>query len=196
MTRSRRSDAQRSRTSILDAALKKLGTDPDAGVEAIATAAGVTRQTVYAHFPSRGELLSAVLDRITEEAVAAMDAADLDDGPAADALVRLLEAARRTSGRYPALLGKINSLPAPPPDDRRRHEPVADRLARIIERGKATGEFDARLPTGWLVAVIVKLGHAAAEETDSGRIPHTEATDALHTTLHRILTATKIPTTN
>jgi len=192
MTRSRRSDAQRSRASILDAALRKLGGDPDAGVEAIAADAGVTRQTVYAHFPSRGELLTAVLDRITEEAVAEMDAAELDEGPAADALMRLIEAARRTSGRYPALLRKIDSVPANAnaDDDARRHSPVADRLERVIRRGKATGEFDDRLPTGWLVAVVVGLGHAAGEEAGSGRMSGDEAADALRTTLLRVVGAT------
>jgi len=189
--RNQRSDAQRSRASILDAALRTLGADPDAGVEAIATTAGVTRQTVYAHFPSRGELLAAVLDRITEEAVAAMDAADLDDGPAAEALVRLIEAGRRTSGRYPALLRKITSLPASPDADERRHSPVAERLERVIRRGKETGEFDDRLPTGWLVAVTVKLGHASGEEVDSGRMSADKAADALHTTLLRVLGATQ-----
>ncbi|OOC05448.1 TetR family transcriptional regulator [Amycolatopsis azurea DSM 43854] len=159
-------------------------------VEAIAADAGVTRQTVYAHFPSRGELLTAVLDRITEEAVAEMDAAELDEGPAADALMRLIEAARRTSGRYPALLRKIDSVPANADDDARRHSPIADRLERVIRRGKATGEFDDRLPTGWLVAVVVGLGHAAGEEAGSGRMSGDEAADALRTTLLRVVGAT------
>ncbi|GAB3704394.1 hypothetical protein GCM10027598_04410 [Amycolatopsis oliviviridis] len=176
--------------SILDAALRKLGSDPDAGIEAIAADAGVTRQTVYAHFPSRGELLAAVLDRITEEAVAEMDAADLDDGPAADALMRLLEAARGTFERYPALLRKINSVPTGADDDARRHSPVTERLERVIRRGKAAGEFDDRLPTGWLVAVVVGLGHAAGAEAGSGRMSGEEAADALRTSLLRVLGAT------
>ncbi|MFD0662573.1 hypothetical protein [Thermocatellispora tengchongensis] len=36
----RRADARRSRAAILDAALRLLDADPDAGVEAIAAAAG------------------------------------------------------------------------------------------------------------------------------------------------------------
>ncbi|MFE2932011.1 hypothetical protein [Streptomyces sp. NPDC059278] len=51
----------------------------------------VTRQSVYAHFRSREQLLPAIVDRITEEIIAAMDAADLHTGPAADALLRLLD---------------------------------------------------------------------------------------------------------
>ncbi len=73
--------------SILDAAVQLVGERPDAGLEAIA-AAGVMRQTVYTHYPSREQLLAAVVDRVTEEVVAAMDAAEPDAGTAVDALLR------------------------------------------------------------------------------------------------------------
>ncbi|WP_158850625.1 TetR/AcrR family transcriptional regulator [Saccharothrix deserti] len=192
--RNRRADARRSRAAILDAAVRLLDTNPETGVEAIATAAGVTRQTVYAHFPSREHLLAAVVDQVTAEAVAAMDAADLDTGPAADALLRLLEAGRRTSGRYPVLLRKIASLPVDPKADQERHAPVTDRLKRVIRRGQETGEFDARLSIDWLVAVTVKLGHAASEEADAGRMSDEEAAQALHTSILRVIGA-PTPTT-
>ncbi|OEV21023.1 TetR family transcriptional regulator, partial [Streptomyces nanshensis] len=81
-SRTRRADARRSRASILDAAIRLLNERPDASVEAVATAAGVTRQTVYAHFPSRERLLAATLDRLTERTAAAMAAAEPDSGPA------------------------------------------------------------------------------------------------------------------
>lgn len=187
--RKRRADAQRSRASILDAAVQVLNTDPDASVEAIAAAAGVTRQTVYAHFPAREHLLTAVLERLTDEAVAAIDAADLDTGPAADALLRLLDAGQRTSGRYPALFQKLSSLPVSPHADHQRHAPVADRLKRIIRRGQEAGEFDHQLSPDWLVAVTIKLGHTASEEVDAGRMSSTEATEALRTSLLRVFGA-------
>ncbi|WP_345596886.1 TetR/AcrR family transcriptional regulator, partial [Streptomyces marokkonensis] len=185
----RRAGAQRSRTAILDAAVRLLNIHPDSSVEAIATAAGVTRQTVYAHFPSREKLLTAALDRITEEAVAAMDATDLDAGSAADALLRLLDVSNRTAGRYPALLQKTSLLPADPQTDRNRHAPVAERLKRVIQRGRATGEFNGRLSPDWLVAVTINLGHAASGEVDAGRMSREEAAEALHTSLLRVLGA-------
>jgi AcrR family transcriptional regulator len=185
--RNRRADAQRSRAAILDAAVRLLNANPDAGVEAIATAAGVTRQTVYAHFPSRERLLAAVVDHVTEEAIEAMDAADLDTGPAADALLRLVEAGLRTVWRYPVLLRAIASLPVSPETDHERHAPVADRVGRVIRRGQGTGEFDAGLSAGWLVAVTVKLGHAASEEVEAGEMSYENATKALRTSLLRVL---------
>ncbi|MGW0520779.1 TetR/AcrR family transcriptional regulator [Crossiella sp. NPDC003009] len=187
--RKRRADAERSRASILGSAIRVLNADPDASVETIAATAGVTRQTVYAHFPLREQLLAAVLDHLTDEAVAAMDAADLDTGPAADALLRLLEAGRRTSGRYPVLLRKLSALPVSPPADHARHAPVADRLRRIIRRGQKTGEFDDQLSADWLVAVTIQLGHTASEEVEAGRMSSAQATAALHTSLLRVFRA-------
>ena len=45
-----RADAERSIAAILDAAVQVLADRPEAGMGEIAKAAGVARQTVYAHF--------------------------------------------------------------------------------------------------------------------------------------------------
>ncbi|MEU8423073.1 TetR/AcrR family transcriptional regulator [Micromonospora sp. NPDC048835] len=183
----RRADARRNSGAILDAAVRLLDAQPDASLDAIAGAAGVTRQTVYAHFPSREHLMVAVVRRITDEAVAAMDAAEPDRGSATDALLRVLEAGAQTAGRYPVLIQQIASLPASPQVDEERHAPVADRIHRVIRRGQASGEFDSGLPAGWLAAITIKIGHAVGAEVDAGRMSRAEATDALRTVLIRLL---------
>ncbi|MEU0246207.1 TetR family transcriptional regulator [Streptomyces sp. NPDC006235] len=190
--RRRRADAERSRTAILDAAVRLLRQRPDAGMEAIAMAAGVTRQTVYAHFSSRDELLAATVDRITADAVAAMDAAALDDGPATAALLRFLDASWQAfEDNAPLLLAAADATPTE--SDRTRHEPVADRLARLIERGQRTGEFAPGLSPHWLVTVTVALGHAAGDEVGAGRMTSTEAQAALRITTLQALGATERP---
>ncbi|MGP3977777.1 TetR/AcrR family transcriptional regulator [Streptomyces sp. 8N114] len=187
--RNRRADARRSRASILDAAIQLLNERPDAGVGAVATAAGVTRQTVYAHFPSREQLLTAVLDRLTERTVTAMAAADPDSGPAAEALLRLLDASEEATREYPALLRLLGALPVGSQEDAERHLPVADLLGRVVRRGQASGEFDDRLPADWLVTATIALAHAASGETESGRLSRQQARKALHASLLRLLGA-------
>ena len=90
-TRRRRSDARRSIDAILNAARTVLGEQPDASMEDIATAAGVTRQTVYAHFPSRDALIAALIEAARTEGLAAIDAARVDTAPPADAMGQFLD---------------------------------------------------------------------------------------------------------
>ena len=58
--RRRRSDAALNRARILHEAAGALALDPDVGIAEIAAAAGISRGTIYRHFPSRDELLDAV----------------------------------------------------------------------------------------------------------------------------------------
>ncbi|MEU6821038.1 TetR/AcrR family transcriptional regulator [Streptomyces atriruber] len=184
----RRADAERSRTAILDAAVRLLGERPDAGMAAVATAAGVTRQTVYAHFSSRDDLLTAVVDHMTDLVTAAMDASDPDEGPAPDALLRLLDAAWHASRAHPALL-RLEPRPAPPEKDRARHRPIADRITHVLRRGRDEGSFDPHPPLAWQVSAVIALSHAAGEEVNVGRMSATDATAALHSGLLRLLAA-------
>ena len=79
--RRRRADAQQNVTAILQAATKVLTTQPEASVEDVARSAGVTRQTVYAHFASREALIDAVFEQAMAEATAAFEAAGVKDAP-------------------------------------------------------------------------------------------------------------------
>ncbi|MFW6724958.1 TetR/AcrR family transcriptional regulator [Streptomyces sp. MAR4 CNY-716] len=183
--RRRRADAERSRSAIVDAAVRLLGERPEASVEAIAAAAGVTRQTVYAHYPSRSEVLTAVFDRVTAETDAALDAARLDELPAATGLLRLLDVSWEIADRYPGLRHAD-----PPPADRKeeaeQHRPITERLERIARRGQESGEFARDAEPRWLAAATVALGHAAGAEVAAGRMTPAAAADALRTGVLRL----------
>src|SRR5215471_2822664 len=124
--RRRRSDARRSIDAILNAAVTVLGERPDASMEDIAVAAGVTRQTVYAHFPSRDALIGALLSTVGNDTVATMDAADLDTAAPADALRRWLDIGWDLISGHPFLLGP--ALAQSPPGHPATHRDGVDRL--------------------------------------------------------------------
>ncbi|MYY11229.1 TetR family transcriptional regulator [Streptomyces sp. SID4919] len=186
--RPRRADAERSRAAVLDAATALLAERPDAGMGDIAAAAGVTRQTVYAHFASRDALVGAVTERVTGEAVAAMDEAGLEEGPAAEALTRLQDIGWRLFRRNPVVI-QAGTDPVRGGSGETLHEPVDARLTRLVERGQRDGEFDPAPPAAWLVAVVTALGHAAGHEVAAGRMSADEGADALRTATLRALGA-------
>jgi AcrR family transcriptional regulator len=173
--RRQRADAVRSRTAVVDAAVAVLGRRPDASVEEIAAAAGVTRQTVYAHYPSRQALLAAVVDRITAEVTAALGEVDIRSGTAAEALERWVQRSWQLLQTYPVLLTPAVAAAAPAGDEYARHVPIVDSLLRLVRRGRRTGEFDTAYPATWYVAAIIGLGHAAGQEAAAGRLSRTAA---------------------
>ncbi|MEW2624747.1 TetR/AcrR family transcriptional regulator [Streptomyces sp. NPDC048106] len=182
----RRADAQRSIAAVLDAAERVLVQRPEASMDEIARAAGVTRQTVYAHFRSRDALLRALLERFTQRVAAVLDAADLECGPAADAIVRFLDCAWQASAAEPLLL-HISQQSRTAQEDDSLHQPIIGRLYALIRRGQDHGEFDPELPAAWLATTTITLAHTAAEEARAGRMTDDEAITALRRTVPRML---------
>lgn len=179
-----RADAERSMQSILDSAVQLLNERPGVSVEELASAAGVTRQTVYAHYPSREALITAAIDHVTSAAVAEMNAVNVEERQPSEALMRMAQAGWKTYLRYPRLL----QMAALNPDsDRRRHDPVREQLEHVIARGQSTGDFDPDLPTSWLATLAMTLGHAAAEDVANKRITTDQATHAIEKTLLRVV---------
>lgn len=181
--RRQRPEARQSIAAILDAAVRTLAGRPDASMDEIARAAGVSRQTVYAHFPSREALIDAVTGQAAAEFTVLLDGLDLDQAPPARALASLLEAGWRIAARYPFLWLQPAVDPA---KDAERHAPVLDRMLDIIRRGQASGDFDASLPAHWLLTASLALGRAAEDEVQAGRMTIEQATRAMHRSVLRL----------
>lgn len=185
-TRARRADARQNIAAILDAAARVLGERPDAGLAEVARTAGISRQTLYAHFASREALINTLIERATGRVIAALDAADLDTGPADQALVRLMEAGWAGIAADPFLL-HVSAAPVPPEQDRDRHAPILERLRRVVARGQREGDIDPAQSVDWILAAFLALGHAAGEEVRAGRMTSAAAVDALRVGIPRLV---------
>ncbi|MFF8288666.1 TetR/AcrR family transcriptional regulator [Streptomyces sp. NPDC016309] len=182
----RRADAERSIATIVAAALDCFVRDPHVSMTKVATAAGVSRVTLYAHFPSREALLDAVLAHSVEQADTLLHQQNLDDLPADQAFSRLIHSSWRILERHAFLLAASEGVIAPA---RRRthHRKVLGRVERILTRGQHEGTFRTDLPMTWLVTTFYSLLHAAAGEAAARRLRTSEVPDVLDRTLTPLL---------
>jgi AcrR family transcriptional regulator len=180
--RPRRADAQRSIDAIVRAARAVLGERPDASMEEIAAAAGTTRQTVYAHFPSRDALIIAVVHSIRDEGLAALETAGLDELPPTEAMRAFLQISWQLLERCAVLLEPMLSRISETKTEESRRGVVLV-IGRIVSRGQESGDFDHRLPVDWLVAAVHGLAHTAAEQVLTGKLSTAEAAALLESSV-------------
>ena len=179
--RKRRADAERSISSIIDAALEALGGDPDVSMAEIARRAGVVRATVYMHFPTRESLLDAVMEHAVGQVAESTSGAEPTQGEPEEALERVLRATWRKLSDFHTLLA-INTSRLSASELHRRHQPVMTLFVPLIERGQEKGVFRNDLPVPWHLAMIRAIAHAASAEVRSGRIEESQVEDAMIST--------------
>lgn len=171
--RTKRADALRNIDAIMDAATRVLAVNPDASINEIAKAANVGRVTLYGHFDSRATLLGEVADQAiarTEKELASVDVG----GDPRDALGRLLEATWHLTHRYGALVVAASQTLSPE-QMRRAHDEPAARVRRLLERGRAAGEFRGDMPIDWQISLIQAILHGASAAVHRGEITADEA---------------------
>jgi AcrR family transcriptional regulator len=178
----RQAAAERSIEAILDAAERLLASGSDASTSAVAAAAGVSRVTLYSHFPTRPALLEAVAQRVIRRAAEAIAAADPTSGDPADALDRLIEAAW---GKLDTHLQLFAAGRAALDADvlRRAHGQIDAPILALIKRGRRSGAFRKDVPAAWLLATYYALMHAAAEEVNAGRLAKRDALGTVKRTI-------------
>jgi len=170
-----RADAERNAQSIVEAAARLLADDPHVGMEEIAAAAGVTRVTVNRHFRTRENLVSAVFERMLARAAGIVEQSRIEEGPAADALGRLVEGWLGGSLALPALVIEQGASGLSPESRAHWYEDVLGApLLALMERGRASGEL-ADLPAEWMVQLLGATCRAAIEAIDAGTLTAEQA---------------------
>ena len=183
----RRATAERNVEAILGSAEALLGRGEAASISAVAAEAGVSRVTVYAHFPTREALLEAVVERVVTRADAMVAALGLDDLPPAEGLERLVEAGWQELDRHSAVAqaasGALSGAAL-----MRAHEALRGPIARLADRGRAAGAFRDDLPTHWLVSSYFALMHACADDVRAGALEPGDAVRILKATIRGVFT--------
>jgi AcrR family transcriptional regulator len=150
---------------------------------AIAAEAGVSRPTLYAHHGTLAEVLQAAVERAVRSSLGAIEAARPGDGPADEALDRLIAASWHRIARFDALArGAAEHISAGALH--RAHAPLMTPLAALVERGRRDGVFRTDLPADWLVTTYIALVHAADEHARTHSLKRDAALDMLTTTIH------------
>jgi AcrR family transcriptional regulator len=183
----RRADAERNIAAIIAAASDLFGRGQSPSMGEVAGAAGVRRATLYGHFPSREELIDAVITHAITRTDEVLTALALDRDPADVALERLVRTSWPILDRFRRL--RTTALAELGPERlRRHHDRTLHHVDQLIRRGQDDGLFRTDLPLDWLVTTFYAVLHAAADEADAGRISSSAAPDLLATTVLALVT--------
>ena len=190
LTGYQREVAQRNADAILDAAEELLRTQGYANISAVAAQAGVSRVTVYAHYPTWEALLEAAVERAVRRTMAALHSVRPDEGPPVEVLDRMLAAAWEHLARYQAMAAAVAELLSPEAVTR-THQGAHQTIGALVERGRADGSFRTDLPTGWLVTACIALIHACSDQVRAGQIEERDAARILTTSVRDLFTGTR-----
>ncbi|WP_137990459.1 TetR/AcrR family transcriptional regulator [Streptomyces vilmorinianum] len=156
------------RTQVLRAAAALLSRKSTATMDEVARAAGIGRATLHRHFAGRDALVRALEEMGIQEFEAALDAANLHEGPADEALRRLI-AESEPCAQLLAFLVTENQLF----EGDQVNEGWARldaRVSALFRRGQEEGTFRIDLSPAWLTEALYGLIGTCAWSVMDGRV--------------------------
>ncbi|MFJ1734111.1 TetR/AcrR family transcriptional regulator [Streptomyces sp. NPDC088254] len=143
------------RDHVLRSAAALLTRKSTATMDEVARAAGISRATLHRHFAGRDALVRALEALGIAECEAALDAARLDDGPARDAVRRLVRELEPVAGLL-AFLYSENQL-YEGEEQNEGWARIDARISALFRRGQHDGEFRIDLTPAWLTEALFGL---------------------------------------
>ncbi len=159
---------------LLEAATRALLADPAASLADVARAAGISRTSLHARYPTRVSLLTALaheaISLVEKEYVeAGLDAAE----PVETVLHRLVARLVPLGPRVEFLL-RERSLDAEL-EVCARYEALDEPITTLVERAQARGELDPAVPAWWVTASLQGLLFRMWQAVAEGRVAPLEA---------------------
>ncbi|MFF5987043.1 TetR/AcrR family transcriptional regulator [Prauserella flavalba] len=144
-------------TAAIVAFAARLYADRGEGVSMaeVAAGAGVSRATLYRHFPTRDDLQRAIARAAIGDLGRRLGNAGLDGVPAREALARIARAFLAAGGSYPALVrGYAKDAEEQAEHERRIAQPVRAVLDRAVADGQLRADVDPALLFGTFAALL------------------------------------------
>ncbi|MFD1860357.1 TetR/AcrR family transcriptional regulator [Aeromicrobium camelliae] len=156
------STQDRTRRTILLAAIRVLSANRSASMREIAEEADVARSTVHRYFADRPALEAAMSEFVDEEYIAIGTAARPEEGTGIDALERLAT----ELFDHLEVFGWWFQLPE---DEEEVAVEEDDHIvSRVVQRGHDDGTIDPSLPVGWVTGLVWSLLYSANAYTQEG----------------------------
>ena len=156
-----RADAQRNRDAILDAALAIFDAEGIfAPIDGIATAAGVGNATLYLNFPTRNDLLAAVLEKSIVEIIDGSTELERElsaDDALREWLQRVAWQLRIWNDLPTCIATSIEDDTSPVQDVTAR---LTDRTRHFLDRAKADGSASADVTADELFELVTAISWA------------------------------------
>jgi TetR/AcrR family transcriptional regulator, repressor for lfrA len=169
---------ERTRRAILDAAMSVVGEHPAAPVADIAAAANVGRSTVHRYFPERTDLIRALAIHVHAISSAAIAAADPSNGPAIEALRRVVDC-QLDIGPIASYIYNDPTVISDP--ELMAHLDTGDEA--IVEVLARVGTDGSNTPPGWARRVFWALLQAGYEAAKADGAPRHQIVDAIMASL-------------
>ena len=137
--------------AILEGAARTLAAQgPGASMNEVATAAGVARATVYRYFPNRQALLDELGLLALREAHDRISSARIDEVSTEEAISRVVGALVDIGDAF-VVLARERARPA------EFDRTLAGPLAKLFERGQASGDIREDVHVPWLVEALLGI---------------------------------------